>query len=450
MAIYFLLILSHPVAGHTVEDTDRLFQNITKTYKKQHRPVYDQTKILSLSVSFDLVSLQDFDEVEEKFTVTGILYVQWTDDFLRWNPDDFGGIQTLSLHVADVWTPTILHVNAADNIDRLAEDWQPVRVNSSGYIQYFFGNVFTSSCTVNVAYYPVDIQRCELQFFTIGYDENEVAIVPATDEILTGLYIGNGVWDIKNTSVSVQYGGASVSFAMSLGRRPQFVMVNVMFPVVLLFFLNLLIFAIPAESGGRIPFCVTVLLSIAVLLTLVGDNIPKTSSPMALYSYYLLSVLVISMCITIVTIVSERFYHKPEDIPVHARWQRFVLCFQCRRTRRQNVYSNGTLSSRQNSDVIDKTVYHTNTDLNQRMIHSAKPFHDMRRETSNMKNKRDDYYLHERQMPGYRVGQVNEIAKKTKKVTWKDVSVVFDRICFVLFTVLIIVDTIVFAFAISL
>ena len=66
--IVVISILHQSVMGHTIDDSDRLFQNITSGYRRHFRPVFDQTKILQMSVYMDLVAIHDFDEVQGKFT----------------------------------------------------------------------------------------------------------------------------------------------------------------------------------------------------------------------------------------------------------------------------------------------------------------------------------------------------------------------------------------------
>lgn len=445
-------VLIHQVAGYTVDDADSLFQNISSAYRKHFRPLYDQSKTLPVYAYFDLVSFHEFDEVQEKFTVTGILYLEWIDEFYQWNPNDFGGTQTLTVHLSEVWTPTVLHVNSAEKVEQLSEDWQLLRVNSSGYVSYYFGNVFTSSCTINIAHYPFDTQQCSLDFFFVGYVYNEIQFIPATTKILTGLYGDNGAWDLTDTSVSVQYGGSSVSFILSLRRKSLYVVINVICPLVLMSFLNFLVFFIPAKSGGRISFCVTVLLSVAVLLTLVGNNLPKTSNPMALYSYYLISVLVISMCITIVTIVSENFYHTSTDVPVSARWQSFVLCFLCRRRRNHYSYKNGTHMSPKTAEF---TMIGNSHAPEQNKYPAARRPEGRRREKSDVHiigtalpypygNHNQTVYLNKKAEV-----ETRELDSENKRITWNDVSTAIDRFAFVFFLIVVVVDTAVFTFAIS-
>ena len=40
-----------------------------------------------------------------------VLKYTWRDDFMVWNPADFGGIEQIVVRADDVWTPDILLYN---------------------------------------------------------------------------------------------------------------------------------------------------------------------------------------------------------------------------------------------------------------------------------------------------------------------------------------------------
>ena len=72
---------------------------------------------------------------------------EWTDEFLHWDPDGFGGIYTIRIPAGRIWTPDIvLYNNAADYATK------PVDIRA---MISHDGNVFLgvpvklySSCTV--------------------------------------------------------------------------------------------------------------------------------------------------------------------------------------------------------------------------------------------------------------------------------------------------------------
>ena len=45
-----------------------------------------------VQVDYYLFAINELSEVTETLKTTGFLAVQWTDAFLQWNPDDYGGI----------------------------------------------------------------------------------------------------------------------------------------------------------------------------------------------------------------------------------------------------------------------------------------------------------------------------------------------------------------------
>ena len=76
--------------------------------------------------------------------------------------------------------------------------------------------------------------------------------------------------------------------------------------------LNLLVFFLPAESGKQVSFSMSMLLTIAVFLTIAADHLPKLSFPtISVFSIKLL--LDINGLAPLFTIVGIHFYHADED-----------------------------------------------------------------------------------------------------------------------------------------
>ena len=55
-------------------------------------------------------------------------------------------------------------------------------------------------------------------------------------------------------------------------------MVNMVLPVIILAVLGAFVFVLPVESGEKIGFALTILLSMSVVMTIVSDNIPPIST----------------------------------------------------------------------------------------------------------------------------------------------------------------------------
>ena len=176
--------------------------------------------------------------------------------------------------------------------------------------------------------YPFDEHVCVISVIVWGSLPSEIIIQSPLNAVRTGFYNGNAEWTLTGCS-SVAYHDdlvAMVSFELQFSRKWVFLVINIVIPIVFLGMLNPVVFLLPHESGERVAFSVTILLSFTVFLNVVGDNVPKTSSPMPLLCHYVVIVLVTSGIITVLNTLFHRFYHVRglEQIP---RWLQGVLCF---------------------------------------------------------------------------------------------------------------------------
>ena len=66
-------------------------------------------------------------------------------------------------------------------------------------------------------------------------------------------------------------------YELTIRRKPLFFLLYMIFPVCAVVFLSLLGFVIPPESGERIGFGVTILLTMGVYLMVISEDLPKTA-----------------------------------------------------------------------------------------------------------------------------------------------------------------------------
>ncbi|KAL3843077.1 hypothetical protein ACJMK2_021077 [Sinanodonta woodiana] len=314
--VSFCIILA--VYGQTMNDSTKLIEDLLKGYDKMIRPTDDQSTPVSLNISMDLVAIQEFDEVLEKFSVVAIIYITWMEPRMMWNPLNYNGLYTTTIPVSNIWTPMLIVGNSFEKIDPLGGDWMTVRYYANGFSVYSPGDVFKTTCSVDVTFYPFDTQSCKVVLIPWGSLPNEIALKSNSDVVLKTFFSENGEWEILSTSVAFAETDtlSLIQFNIKMKRRPTFFLVNVILPIIFMGLLNILVFLLPAESGERISFAITVLLAFTVFLTLVGDNLPKTSQPMSMICYFLLVNLSLSTFICIATILNLRLFHKPESKPV--------------------------------------------------------------------------------------------------------------------------------------
>ena len=77
-------------------------------------------------------------------------------------------------------------------------------VSFTGSVLWVPPAIYKSSCSINVQYFPFDIQTCALVFGSWTYSEEEVKLVVLLQE--TGLdidlsdYVQSGTWDLIDVS----------------------------------------------------------------------------------------------------------------------------------------------------------------------------------------------------------------------------------------------------------
>ena len=58
-------------------------------------------------------------EVDQIFTIRVLLRMSWTNEYLKWNPEEWGNITWLKMLSTDIWTPDIVPYNDMDEVNHL-------------------------------------------------------------------------------------------------------------------------------------------------------------------------------------------------------------------------------------------------------------------------------------------------------------------------------------------
>ncbi|XP_045176447.1 acetylcholine receptor subunit alpha-like [Mercenaria mercenaria] len=429
-----IIMLNAPLFHcHTINDTNRLLKDKLTDYNKSTRPTYNQSTPTAVTFGFEMVYIQEFDEVQQKLSIMALPGLNWTDESMMWNPADYGGLFSLVTESGPFWTPNLVLSNSIGEWKRIGADWQTIRFFLNGAAYYNPGEIYSSACTVDVTYYPWDIHNCLLIFSPQGFSPSEVYLTLSGNKVSTTYYIENGGWAFVDSRIQPNYSTyyTDIYIELIFERKPRYVIVNVIMPIIFMAFLSNVVFLIPADCGERISYSITVLLAIAVYLTLVGDNLPKTSNPMSYFSYYLLALLVTSICIAMATVVNLRIYHCDETDPVTDCWVKIATCFKClkrkRKAKYKKSYQNGYVTQRIRENVQKPVSY----------LHVPKVRVPLQiGQHSDMSDVQE-------------MATFDDSSNSDKNISWKDVSVALDKIFFGIFFIILTVATVVYAVIIS-
>ena len=305
--IIVLITFVQESSSQSMAKLGQLYTDLMTNYNLEIRPVANQSDTVMVDIYLSIVSIQEFDEVLGKFSAVAFLNVLWTDPRFVWNPALYEGISSIIFQPDNIWIPRMALANSHGKINTLTDVSTIVRCYPNGLCVWLPGDIMKSTCTADVKYFPFDKQTCKLSFIGWGYSGTEILLSSPASTVNTDLYAENGEWDLAETSTNCYVANTFpfCDFTITMERIPTIFIVNVILPIIFLGGLNIMVFVLPSESGERVSYSITVLLSIALFMTLIGDSMPKTSKPMSLMAYFMLTNLALStlMCVSVILIL---------------------------------------------------------------------------------------------------------------------------------------------------
>ncbi|OWF44948.1 Neuronal acetylcholine receptor subunit alpha-6 [Mizuhopecten yessoensis] len=310
--ILMLLLLCHVIfpsvtAMGTMDDIIQLNGDLFSNYSKDLRPVYNLSDTVHVDISLFLIAILNFDEVSGTIRLSTVVTINWIDYRLKWNSSEYGIVNYIA-NSSRVWKPRIFMLSSADDLVEFGDSSFNVRVWSTGMVDFNPGKLIKSSCDIDMTYFPTDSHVCSILIVPWMDTIQEVKLHFTSSTIMLDFFTPHGAWEVYKTSINNNFQlSTDVSLlecTIYLRRKPQYFFLSMGIPVLLLCFLNPFVFLLPAASGERISFAVTMFLSMAVYMSSIGEVMPKVSDPIAGASYFLLGTMCFSCLLILLTILS--------------------------------------------------------------------------------------------------------------------------------------------------
>uniref|UniRef100_A0A8R1XNM4 Uncharacterized protein n=1 Tax=Onchocerca volvulus TaxID=6282 RepID=A0A8R1XNM4_ONCVO len=307
---YFLYIFLLSTAAYCNKDANRLLEDLLFNYNKLVRPVKNETNTLIVYFKLKLSQLLDVHEKNQIMTTNVWLQHTWTDMKLKWKPEEYGGINVLYVPSDMIWIPDIVLYNNADGNYQVSLETK-AKLSPNGTVEWTPPAIYKSMCQINVDWFPFDKQTCEMKFGSWTYDGLEIDlqhkdsnIERKEKEIIIGVdgehirtiwfvdqgidlsdYYPNGEWDILGVPSKrheIRYPfcespSIDLTYEIHLRRKTLFYTINLIFPIVGISFLTVLVFYLPSDGGEKIPFCISILVSLTFFFLLnIHNRTPTT------------------------------------------------------------------------------------------------------------------------------------------------------------------------------
>ncbi|XP_045160770.2 neuronal acetylcholine receptor subunit beta-3-like [Mercenaria mercenaria] len=299
------------------------------------RPVNNHSEVMDINISIGLHNIQEVDIVKGVLTVSISTFVSWFDQRMVWNPAEFGGITKIRISMKEVWTPPITLLNPVE-FTTMGNPNSYVIYYYSGLAVFLPAGVIRSFCNFNTKYWPFDKQMCDIAFAPMDYMTDEVQLHITTPAINTAFFVPNPEWTLDGTSyyTSNSYTLSTAHFRLKLKRQSLFYILTVILPVVGIGSLAGLVFLLPSECGERVSFTVTILVALAVFLTVVEDHLPKSSEPVSLMCTFVLTGILTNCAGCVFVVLNLAIFHRDESVPKMKWHTSIVRISQCKRKNR--------------------------------------------------------------------------------------------------------------------
>ncbi|KAL2086304.1 hypothetical protein ACEWY4_017363 [Coilia grayii] len=301
----------------------------------QLRPVRDWQRSVSVRVDLNIRSVLDVDEKSERLLLY-VLYTQaWLNEFLRWDPGQFGGVQQVTLPADKLWRPDLIlyEIAGLEDYDRSTQ----LSVTHNGWVEQYQPRLLETSCPLNLFHFPLDTHTCNLTFMSQTHTVGEMELYwgPGMSDGWEDTSFSRGEWELiaisaitshpqqrthGHPTLRAQWELIAISAITShpqqrthdhptlraqvtVRRRPLLYVVMLLLPTALLMLLDLLSFLIPAYLKQRLSVTATIFTGHFLFLIAVFTLFPPFTTKLPLIEVYLFGSLGLLGCSAMETAV---------------------------------------------------------------------------------------------------------------------------------------------------
>lgn len=329
---------------------NHLFETLLGRYNRLVRPAVDANDTIHIEFKLKLSQIVDVHAKDQTLTANGWLIHHWYDHRLSWNPDEYGGIRNFYVPGEMIWLPDIILYNNAHG-----SPWVSVitkaHVYYDGRVTWEPPVIYHSFCTINIEWYPYDIQQCELKFGSWTYSGTQLDLMHLlSDDVRYVVRKNESEWDVeRGVDVSAyqesvewdllsvlgtrhekwypccDYPSIDITYYLQIRRKKLFYTVNLVVPCASLAALTSWVFYLPCESHQKVQLCISVLVSLTVFFLLLVEIIPPTSLVIPLIVKYLTFTMTVVSLSVILTVFVQNIHFRTADFPISDRIRRIFI-----------------------------------------------------------------------------------------------------------------------------
>ncbi|HEY5894213.1 MAG TPA: hypothetical protein VIT91_13390 [Chthoniobacterales bacterium] len=282
-----------------------------------------ETKPTKISVGVWASDISKIDSASQTFTASLFVGLRWHDARVA-HP----GPEVRVYSLADIWHPELLVANDDGSVKRTLPE--TAEVTSDGTVVY--RQRFTGSFAqrLDLRAFPFDQHRFLAHFVVIGYRPEEIQFIPDEALVAAGLPGGAGIaetltladWRVVAPRVLTQPYQAAPGlqiagyiFEFHARRLPQYYLLKVILPLLLIVMMSWTVFWIdPTNGGPQISVAVTSMLTLIAYRFAIGSEVPKLPYLTRLDAFILASSILVFLSLIEVMLTTKLATNNRTDL----------------------------------------------------------------------------------------------------------------------------------------
>ncbi|KAI1705500.1 neurotransmitter-gated ion-channel ligand binding domain-containing protein [Ditylenchus destructor] len=242
---------------------------------------------VQIHFSIGLYQVIEVNEPQQWLLLNCWVVERWMDDLLYWEPSEFMNLTDIVMPRELVWAPDTTLYNSVVMDDAQSRRIQSVKITTvpekkTALVEMLYPTLHKFSCMLNLRYFPFDIQTCAMTFGSWIHDNHAIDYYahyyPFGDNLTDNSNEGFGVehcieneaWNILKTEVMRH----EVKFKCCANNYTFSPTVNDI-------------------REEKISMGITTLLSMSILIFMVSDQMPSTSSFIPLIGWFYTSMIIL-------------------------------------------------------------------------------------------------------------------------------------------------------------
>ena len=213
-----------------------------------------------------------------------------------------------------------------------------VVISYNGTIIWIPPSIFKSSCTMDVEYFPFDVQICYMTFSSWIYNKQQLRLdwYDGVSHVNLNDYVKSGTWDIVACPAIINETKAEgkedevkqeMIFFLKVRRKPLFYTVNMIVPCVLISFLSACVFYLPADAGEKMTMCISIMLALVVFILLLSKILPPTAVNVPLIAKFLLFAFIMNIMSVLLTVFIVNWNFRTPRTHRMGKWTRLIFLY---------------------------------------------------------------------------------------------------------------------------